>query len=306
MNNKMDYTGEELMENITETELEPWMKLTDEGWDVPVGEIREMRAAIGGMDTDFRVFMPENVTERMPLFFYIHGGAYVGGFNTMDEPVCRKVCHEVGCVVVSPNYGLAPQYRYPSQIEQLYGLLKYIVENAAEFHIDVNRIATGGSSAGGNFAAVLCQLANDRKDFEIKYQALVYPNVDLSDDIAEYQAAAEVGAENSFGEVDMEHPDVFQKIVTQYVPDGTDIRDPHVSPLFADPKNFPRTSIFSGRLDLMWYEANEFAKKLQRAGVEILYKSYANVGHGFMELKGAEDVSRDVKNIICAELKRNL
>lgn len=306
MENKMDYTSEELMDNITETELEPWMKLTDEGWDVPVGEIKEMATVIGGLDTDFRVFIPKNVTDKMPLFFYIHGGAYVGGFNVMDEPVCRQVCNEVGCVVVSPNYGLAPQYQYPSQIEQLYGLFKYIVVNASDFHVDTNRIAIGGSSAGGNFAAVLCQLANERKEFEIKYQALVYPNVDLSDDLVKYQAAAEVGSENSFGEVDMEHPDAYQKLFSQYAPVGTDVKDPHISPLYADPKTFPKTSIFSGRLDLLWYEANEFARKLQRAGVEILYKSYANVGHGFMELKGAEDISRDVKNIICAELKRNL
>lgn len=90
-------------------------------------------------------------------------------------------------MVVSPNYCLAPQYQYSSQIEQLYGLLKYIVENATEFQSDTNHIAIGGSSAGGNFAAVLCQMANDRKDFEIKYQALVYPNVDISDDLVLYQ-----------------------------------------------------------------------------------------------------------------------
>lgn len=287
----------EKMEELFETDLQPWMMLNLDGIDVPVKEVKEVQVEHMNLTTDARIYYPEG-DKPFPVMFYIHGGAFVGGFNGMDEPICRKMCCDGQCAVISPNYQLAPAHKFPAALNELYDLLLYFKAHAAEYQLDMNRLAIGGSSAGGNFAAALCVKAYQTKELKFKYQALLYPSIDL-------KSAGETKVTPLTDTVAME-PKGIREMLEQYTAPGEDLSNPLLSPFFGPAEAFPKTSIFNGNQCIFWKEDKEFADRLASAGVEVLFKSYANVGHGFMELKGHEEVSRDVKQIISNEIKRNL
>lgn len=288
----------EILTSTDESAQESWKMLATDGIDIPVQEVKDVTVQQDGYCTDLRIYYPEG-EGPFPVMFFIHGGAFVGGFNLMDEPLCRKVCHDVGCAVISPNYRLAPEYRWPAAIEELYQLLVHLKQNAQQYNLDMERLAIGGSSAGANYSAAICAMAHEKEWPVFRHQTLVYPVTDLQPD-ASHKA-------NAFTMGDMGNPDVaYQSLIDPYLPKGADTKNPLISPLYAPVEAFPKTAIFSGRGDLLWWDGKALADKLIEGGVETLYKCYSNVGHGFLELAGNEHVSRDVKELICVELKRNL
>jgi len=290
-------TRQEGMDDLFETENQPWMVLNLDGIDVPVAEVKEVKVQQGSVETDARIYYPEG-EGPFPVVFYIHGGAFVGGFNAMDEPICRMICHEAGCAVISPNYQLAPDHKFPEGLNELYGLLLYFKANADEYRMDMSRIAVGGASAGANYAAALCVKAYQEKDLSFKYQILLYPTLDMK--------SAPEDKVTPFTDTQAMPPEGVTEMVQVYLQQDQDPGDPLVSPFFAPEEAFPKTGVFIPRKCIFWKEGRDFACKLMDAGVEVLLKSYENVGHGFMELRGNEHVSRDVKNLVCSELKRNL
>lgn len=289
----------EILDTLTETQAESWMMLNTDGIGIPVHKIKETVISHGGIDTEVRIYYPDG-EGPYPTVFFIHGGAFVGGFNGMDEPICRQMCHDAGCAVISPNYRLAPEYKWPNAINELYDLLKYLKAHAADYFLDMERLAVGGSSAGGNYAAALCVMNHERKDFDFKYQILFYPCMEISTSAGERL--------NSLTMWDGDIDGAEKSLADNYVPQGEDFKNPLISPLYGPSEAFPRTALFSGRCDLLWWEGKKFAMKLIEAGVETIYKCYANIGHGFLELANERNiqVSRDAKRIICQELKQNL
>lgn len=284
---------------LTEKQMEPWMMLNTDGIDTPVREIKKEVINHDGIDTEVRIYYPDG-NGPYPIVFFIHGGAFIGGFNGMDEPICRQMCHDTGCVVISPNYRLAPEYKWPNAINELYDLLKFFKSHASEYCLDMERLAIGGSSAGGNYSAALCVMNYEKKEFDFKYQILLYPCTEISTSAGKRL--------NEFTVWDSDMDEAEKALSQNYVPEGEDLKNPLISPLYGPAKAFPKTALFSGRCDLLWWEGKEFAMKLIDAGIETIYKCYENMGHGFMELASESNikVSRDAKRIICQELKQNL
>lgn len=285
----------ERMDDLFETEQTPQMSLAMDGRDIEVARIDDHVITLNGVSTDLKIFYPEG-DGPFPVLCYIHGGAFVGGFNFMDEPVIRQVVQDAGCAVISPNYQLAPVNKWPAAVNELYALLEYFKAHAAEYHLDMTRLAVGGSSAGGNLAAALCVKAWMDKTVAIKYALLIYPDGDLVCYPEKINALTDPGMPLAAAE----------DLNAQYLPEGADPAHPLASPFRAPAEAFPPLSVFSGRYDLFWHEDRAFVNKLTEAGSEVLYKCYGKTGHGFMELAGREDVSRDVRNLACLELRRNL
>lgn len=277
------------MDTITSTDTQQALAMSFDGFDIPVREIKEIIVKETGFDTDVRLYLPEGEGPH-PVVFFIHGGAFVGGFNVLDEGLCRKMCHDAGVAVISPNYQLAPQYQWPVALNELHCVLKYFVEHSSEYGLDFSRLAIGGSSAGGNHATALCVQLNEEKKIKPKLMILVYPTTDLYTDAMTMNTS-----ENDYAE-----------LIHQFVPEGEDLRNPKISANYADPAIFPKTLLFSGREDALWKEGKVFADRLIGAGVETLYKCYAHMGHGFLELAGYETVARDTKDLICREIRSSL
>ncbi len=270
-------------------------KLMTDGLEIPVGDIKSIEVSETGHNTQVNIYYPEG-EGPFPIMLYIHGGGMVTGFNKMDEPVIRQICRDAECAVISPNYALAPQYQWPVALEELYELIRYFIQNAEQYNLDNTRIAVGGNSAGGNLAAALVVKAYQEKEFSFDYAALVYPAVDLSEAIAE--------GVNERTNLQAMSPEGAEQLRKLYIPVGENVRNPLISPLYADPAIFPPTSIYAARGDLLMHQNKVFANRLADAGVEVLFKCYNNADHGFMEIAGNEYIARNCKTIMATELKR--
>src|SRR5437868_3531188 len=132
----------------------------------------------GAPDVRILVYSPVNVSEQRPALLYMHGGGHVSGFAESCDARCTTLAEELGCVVVSVDYRLAPETLFPGGLEDCYAALHWLRANSAKLAIDTARIAVGGESAGGGLAASLAQLARDRGFGPIVLQVLVYPMLD--------------------------------------------------------------------------------------------------------------------------------
>ena len=125
-----------------------------------------------------RIYSPEGDTIR-PLMMFYHGGGWIGGSLKAVEEYCKAVSDQADCVVISVDYHLAPEHPFPEGLEDSYTAIKWAVANRNRLHIDEKRIIVSGDSAGGNFSAVICLMAREKKEFSIWKQILIYPGTDL-------------------------------------------------------------------------------------------------------------------------------
>ncbi len=149
-----------------------------EGDPEPVPRQLDRTIEVKGGAIPIRVLWPTVSAEPLPALVYFHGGGFViGGIDT-DDALCRTLARLAGCVVVSVGYRLAPEHPFPTAVEDSEAAYRFLLAEAASLGIDSNRIAVGGSSAGGNLAAVLCQLARDAGIRKPCHQLLLYPLTD--------------------------------------------------------------------------------------------------------------------------------
>lgn len=120
---------------------------------------------------------PAPAEKNKPVLLYIHGGGFVMPDPSL-MPQIQAIATDCGCVVVSPDYRLPPETRYPGALEDSYAALKWVYAHAAELGVDRSRIAVGGGSAGGGHAANLAIYARDRREVPLIFQLLIYPELD--------------------------------------------------------------------------------------------------------------------------------
>ena len=125
-----------------------------------------------------RVHRPKNLAGQRPCVYWMHGGGLVLGDNKMDDARFDSWCNEYGIVGVSVDYRLAPEFPYPTPLEDCYAGLAWVHQNAESLGIDATRIGIGGASAGAGLAAGLALLARDRGDLSVAFQLLIYPMID--------------------------------------------------------------------------------------------------------------------------------
>ncbi|MDY0394630.1 alpha/beta hydrolase [Virgibacillus halophilus] len=132
----------------------------------PAAEVQRVQeGAIPGQagEIPFRAYYPEGKAPY-PVLVFFHGGGWVIGNLDSHDDICRTLANAANCAVIAIDYRLAPENKFPAAVEDCYTAVKYIQENAGEFHIDPSRIAVGGDSAGGNLTAVVSQLAKKSRD----------------------------------------------------------------------------------------------------------------------------------------------
>ena len=148
--------------------------------EIPGVDVEDHMApgAPGDPDVMVRVYTPSGIEGPVPALYWIHGGGMVLGNVAMDDLRCKGVALEMGCVVASVEYRLAPEHPHPAPIEDCYAGLKWLADNAGSLNVDRSRIAIGGASAGGGLAAALALVARDRGEVDICFQQLIYPMLD--------------------------------------------------------------------------------------------------------------------------------
>lgn len=243
---------------------------------VPVAHVENREMALPEANIPFRIYQPEGMGPFPALVYYHGGGWVVCDLDTHDD-VCRRLCNLAGCVVVSVDYRLAPEDKFPIPVEDAYDALLWVDEHAAELNADASRIAVGGDSAGGNLSAVTALLVRDRGGPELALQLLIYPVTDLSSFNTQSYREYEDGYFLTRG--------MMEWFRDQYLVEPDDARSPHVSPLpFADLFGLPPALVITAEYDPLRDEGEAYAKRLHDAGVDVRCSRYNGMIHAFWSL----------------------
>jgi len=235
-----------------------------------------------------------------PGVLHVHGGGYVMGSADMGAQTDAAYVTQLGAVVISVDYRLAPETPHPGPVEDCYAALRWLYDNANELGVDRTRIAVTGESAGGGLAAALVLLARDRAEVPVAFQHLVFPMLDdRTAALAEpHPFAGEfvwTPKANLFG---------WTALLGQ-APGGPDI-SPYAAPARAtDLAGLPPTFMICGALDLFIEEDIDYARRLIRAGVPTEFHIYPGAPHAFNFVEAAS-VSKAFARDSMTALKRAL
>jgi acetyl esterase len=245
----------------------------------PVSSVEDLRIPGPEGDIPIRVYTP-NVSAPRPAMVYFHGGGWVVCDLDTHDIVCRAIARRAGAVVVSVDYRLAPEHKFPAAVVDCYAATAWVAANSTKLGINPKRIAVGGDSAGGNLGAVVSLKSRDEDGPAIALQAMVYPVTDLSSFATpSYQEFAE-GYQLTKAEMEW-----FRD---QYLGSMLDAQCPYASPLLArDLRGLPPALIITAECDPLRDEGEAYAKRLQQAGMAVTYTCYAGMIHPFFSLSGA-------------------
>ena len=253
------------------------------GPEEPVAEVENRSIPSPTGPIPLRVYRPVK-DARLPALVYFHGGGFVICNLDTHDRLCRSLANASGCVVISVNYPLAPEYRYPAAVVDAYAATKYVAEHPAVFGIDPNRIAVGGDSAGGNLATVVSLLSRDRGGPRLKFQLLIYPLVDFYDESPSMQQYSK----DHF--LTREGMDWFRETYLRSREAGL---EPTASPMnAADFQGLPPAMIVTGECDPLRDQGEAYARKLQAAGVQVELKRYEGMIHPFFQFAGILDTAK--------------
>lgn len=218
----------------------------------------------------------------LPAILYFHGGGHVIGSLDSHDLTARHLCSGAGAVVVSVDYRMGPEYKFPAAVEDAYDALLWLAANAGELGVDAGRIGVAGDSAGANLAVVVAILARDAGGPALKLQSLVYPVIDygLTDD--SYERFAE-----GFGIVTTPAMHWFRN---HYLRDLADAADWRASPIkAADLSGLPPAIVTAAECDVLVDEGKRYADALRASGVAVDYRLYPGMIHGFFGMIPAID-----------------
>lgn len=251
-------------------------------------------------DVMLRIYQPEDISEPVPALLWMHGGGLVIGNAKMEDAYLLKFVRDLGIVVISVDYRLAPDHPYPAAIHDCYTALKWVHSQAARLRIDPERIAIGGESAGGGLAASLAHLAHDRGEVTPAFQLLVYPMLDdrsaLRTDLPYASLMIWTPEDNRFG---------WESYLQ--IPAGAEIVPPYAVPARrSDLTGLPPAWIGVGTLDLFYEEDVAYAERLDRSGVECELVVVDGAFHGFDIVGRTLPLARDFRDAQVAALRRGL
>jgi acetyl esterase len=222
-----------------------------------------------------RIYRPAGAEPPLPALVYFHGGGWVIGSLDTHDGICRALCARTPCVVVSVDYHLAPEHRFPAAVEDAWAATAWVAERVNELMLEPGRLAVGGDSSGGNLAAVVARRARDR-GLPLALQLLVYPVCDHDLDTASY-------GENATG-VGLSR-DGMAAFWDHYLGQDGDRSDPDASPLrAADLAGVAPALVMTAEYDVLRDEGEAYAKRLDEAGVPVTLTRYDGVIHGFLRI----------------------
>lgn len=250
-----------------------------------------------------RITRPLNTQNiKLPVVMYFHGGGWVMGNKNTHDRIVRKIAVESNVVVIFVDYTLAPEAKFPTQINQCYDTMVYIVKNADKFNVDVSRLITCGDSVGGNITIAVSLLAKRNNGPKIIMQILLYPVTDSSMMTCSYKEF-----ENG--------PWLTKKSMEWffglYLSNVNDRNNILISPLKAtneELSGLPKTLLIVDENDVLRDEGEMFGRKLMNAGVDVNFIRYLGTIHDFLILGPIKDTPavKGALNMIMNEINKML
>ena len=245
---------------------------------VPVGEVRNLNIAGPGGPLALRIYRPV-AHGPSPVVVFFHGSGFVILDLDTHDDICRRLCVGASCVVVSVDYRLAPEHKFPAAPEDCLAATRWVAVHAGEFGGDASRMAVAGDSAGGCLAAVTAQRIRDEGGPRLRGQLLWYPVTDYPTAIPDSYLAYGTG----FGLTQAG----IRWYWDQYLENPSAASHPHASPLrVVSTAGLPRAYVLVAEFDVLRDEGEAFARRLVEGGVETVTRRWAAMNHGFLKYTG--------------------
>lgn len=260
-----------------------------------LADVSDRKISGGSADVAVRVYTPTG-NGPFPALMFFHGGGWVIGDLDTHDSVCRELSEGANCVVVSVDYRLSPENKFPAAPDDCFAATRWVAENAASLKVDPSRIGVAGDSAGGNLSAVTALRCRDENGPKLKAQLLIYP-------VARMDGVASKSMEANASGYLLEKKDM-EWFAGHYLGSDADGVNVNVSPILAkDLSGLPPALVITAEYDPLCDEGEDYADALQAAGVPTAKTRYAGAIHGFYGFYPVLDQGRDAINESCQWLK---
>jgi acetyl esterase/lipase len=247
-----------------------------------------------------RIYRPDDQDPKAPMLVYYHfGGGVIGDLETCHV-FCTMLASKARCPVLSVDYRLAPEHKFPAGLEDSLDAYEWALRNASKHGAPSGAATIGGDSMGGNFSAIVAQeMMRDRKPMPL-LQLLIYPATELENEFPSYTA---------YGETYPLDSDTMRWFMDHYIPENQDRSDPRLSPARETRlEDIPPAIIATAGFDPLVDDGAAYAELLRQAGVEVTYRCYDSLAHGFTAFTGvipaARQACEEISDLV-AEAYRN-
>ena len=286
-----DEARRQMEETAKSRKAEPLPVARVENWEIPgpAGPIR------------VRLYWPEadgsEGRRTVPAIAYYHGGGHVIGSLDTHDLIARNLCHGAGALVVSVDYRMGPEHRFPAAVEDSFAALEWLLANAAGLGADPERLGVHGDSAGANLAAVVALIARDRGGPILRLQSLVYPISDYTLSAPSYATYAE-----GYGLLTRAAMQWFQR---HYLRGPEDAEDWRASPIRAPSlAGVAPAIVVTAECDVLHDDGANYAEALRRAGVPVEYREFPGMIHAFFGMVPAVDDAMNAQRAVGDAFKR--
>jgi acetyl esterase len=265
-----------------------------------IGLVKDLAAAGPLGSIPLRLYRPVEAAAStcLPVLVYFHGGGWVIGDLDTHDVLCRQLAAESGASVVSVDYHLAPEHKFPAAVDDAWAATRWVVAHASELNVDAERLAVGGDSAGGNLAAVVALLARDHGGPPIRLQALLYPVTDSNTETASYRDLAD-----GF----LLTRESMKWFFNHYLKTEADGADWRVAPLRAPSlAGVAPALIVTAGFDPLRDEGEAYARRLREAGVRVDAVCFGGMIHGFAPMGRLIQTGNRAVSLVAGSLRHAL
>jgi acetyl esterase/lipase len=241
--------------------------------ELPPAQVSELSITQDGQKVDLTIVRPAGEKRTTPVFMYFHGGGWVLGDFPTHQRLVRDLVAGSGATAVFVNYTPSPEARYPVAINQAYAATKWVSEFGREINVDGTRLAVVGNSVGGNMAAVVSLMAKDKGGPDLRLQVLMWPVTDAYFETPSYQ---------KFAEGRFLTRSMMKWFWDNYTTDPNERAEIYASPLRGmteELRGLPPALVLTAGNDVLRDEGEEYARKMDAAGVDVVAVRYSNLIH---------------------------
>lgn len=229
--------------------------------------------------------------EVLPALVYFHGGGWTIGDLDTHDVLCRQLANGARCAVFSVDYRLAPEAPFPAAVDDCLAATRHVFSNAEKLKVNPGQVAVGGDSAGGNLAAVVAL----HRHRALAFQLLIYPATDQR---------CNTDSHRRNGEGYLLTREAIEFFRRCYLPEKEHWTDWRASPLLAaSHAGLPPAFVITAGYDPLRDEGRQYAERLAQAGVEVAYRDYSDMVHGFVLFGGVLDTANTAVADCCAALR---
>lgn len=247
-----------------------------------------------------RLYRPRQRQGKLPVILYLHGGGWVLGDCDSHDQVTAGMAAATHCAVLSVDYRLAPESKFPAAFEDSYAALTWLADAADALSLDCDRLAVAGDSAGGALAAGIALASRDRGGPRIRFQALIYPGLRLQRPMP----TAMVGSADLSPGLST---DAMSAYAAAYLANASDAHNPYAAPLCAERfDDLPPAFVAAAWHDVLREDSEIYVQRLQQAGVPVRYRCAPGLPHTYLRTIHFCDAARTEFLAVCDALREAL